>query len=166
MKPIRAYTSILALLLILGVALPAAAQSLKSMAGTWTIASAQTTRDGKTTDTFGPRPQGSMIIDANGRYSLMIISSGISKFASNSREKGTPDENKAVVAGSIAHFGRISVDEPDKSFTFHIEGGTYPNWNGTTQKRPFITLSKDELSYGVAAASAGGSAKVVWKRAK
>ena len=167
MKSVRACLSVVAPLLTLSVALPAVAQqSLKTMAGTWTVASAQTTQGGKTSDTFGPRPQGTLIIDSNGRYSLMILSAGLPKFAANGRDKGTSDENKAVVAGSIAHFGRISVDEPDKSFTFHIEGSTYPNWNGTTQKRPFVILSKDELSYGVAAASAGGSAKVVWKRAK
>jgi lipocalin-like protein len=165
MNRIRAYAVVAAPLLFLGIALPAAAQSLKDMAGTWTIVSAQTTQGGKTSDTFGPRPQGSLIIDPNGRYSLMILSSGLPKFAANSRDKGTSDENKAVVAGSITHFGRISVDEPKKTFAFHIESSTYPNWNGTTQNRTF-TLTKEELSYGVAAASAGGSAKVVWRRAK
>lgn len=166
MNRIRAFAVIAAPLLLLGATLPAAAQqSLKAMAGTWTIASAQTTRDGKVSDTFGPRPHGTLIIDPNGRYSLTILSSSLPKFASNSRDKGTSEENKAVVAGSITHFGKISVDEAAKTLTFHIESSSYPNWNGTTQSRPF-TATKDELSYGVAAASAGGSAKVVWKRAK
>ena len=163
----RALSLIAAPLLSLGIALAAgdaAAQSVKNIAGTWTIVAVTNTQDGKTSDTFGPKPQGSLIIDPNGRYSLILARAGIPKFASN-RDKGTAEENKATVQGSLAHFGRISVSEADKSFTFHIESSTYPNWNGTTQKRPF-TVSGDELSYSVAAASGGGAAKVVWKRAK
>jgi len=45
------------------------------------------------------------------------------------------------------------------------ETSTYPNWNGTLQKRTF-TVSGDELKYGDAASSAGGRVELVWQRAK
>ncbi len=70
-----------------------------------------------------------------------------------------------VVGGVINHIGRYTVDEKDKSFTFHVEASTYPNWDGTAQKRPF-TVSGDELKYTNAAASGGGRADLVWKRVK
>jgi hypothetical protein len=41
---------------------------------------------------------------------------------------------KAVVQGSIAVFGTYSEDGTDNIITFHIEGSTFPNWNGTVQK--------------------------------
>ena len=80
------------------------------------------------------------------------------------RIEGTPEENKAVVQGSISHFGRYTVNDADKTITFHIETSTFPNWNGTEQKRPF-TVTGDELKW-TTAASSGGSAEVVLKRAK
>jgi hypothetical protein len=72
-----------------------------------------------------------------------LILSRKAKFASNSRTNGT-DENKAVVQGAISHFGRYAVSPADKSIVFHIELSTYPNFNGTEQKRSF-ELVGDEL---------------------
>jgi hypothetical protein len=79
--------------------------------------------------------------------------------------EGTPEEYKAVVQGSIAHFGRYTINEADKTITFHIETSTFPNWNGTEQKRPF-TLTGDELKWTTPGASSGGTAEVVLKRAR
>jgi hypothetical protein len=115
----------------------------------------------------GPSPQGQHIVDASGHYSLVIIRSDLPKFASSNREAGTPEENKAVVQGSIAFFGTYTVDEAAKTLTQHIDSCTFPNWNGTDRKLSF-TLSGDELHLtAVSKASTGtGTADLVWKRAK
>ena len=81
------------------------------------------------------------------------------------RMQGSPEEYKAVVQGTIAHFGRYTVNEVDKTITFHIETSTFPNWNGLEQKRPFSLVS-DELRWTTPAASGGGSGEIVLKRAK
>src|SRR5437899_10780743 len=134
--------------------------------GTSARVSTDTTREyGNKTPTFGPSARRSLIFTSNGRYSIQFASGSLPKFASNNRTKGTPEENQAIVAGSLGHFGKYTVDEKDKAFTFHIEASTYPNWDGTAQKRPF-TISGDELRYGTAAASGGGRADLVWKRVK
>ena len=73
---------------------------------------------------------------------------------------GSPEEYKAVVQGSIAHFGTYTVNEADRTITFHIQTSTFPNWNGAVQKRPF-TLKGDELKWTTPAASGGGSGEVV-----
>jgi len=93
------------------------------------------------------------------------LRAGLPKVASNNRTTATPEENKAIVGGSLSHFGTLSVNAADKTFTFKIATATFPNWDGTEQKRPF-TVTGDELKYTVAAASGGGTATVVWKRAK
>jgi hypothetical protein len=152
-----ALASFLSLAAVSGTAL---AQSAKSLAGAWTLVSVG--------DTYGKNPKGALFFDGNGRYSLTITRSDLAKFASNSRVQGSADENKAVVGGSIAHFGRYKVDEKAKTLIFDIESSTFPNWSGTSQTRPF-TVVKDELKYQVAVPSAGKSAganEVVWKRAK
>ncbi len=141
------------------------AQSANSVVGTWTLVSATTELGGNKSDTFGPGAKGMLSLDAGGRYVLTILGSGLPKFASNNRATGTAEENMAVIGKSIAHFGTYSVNEADKTITFKIESATFPNWNETAQKRSF-TISGDELKYNVAAGSAGGTAALIWKRAK
>ena len=164
-------TAISASLLLAGLAAPAgdaAAQGVKSIVGTWTIVSIDNVDASgkKTSSFFGPNPRGSLIFTSDGRYSIWVGAASLPKFASNNRAKGTAEENQAVVAGSIAHFGKYTLDEKDKSFTFHVETSTYPNWDGTTQKRTF-TVSGDELKYTNPVASAGGGrVDLVFKRAK
>jgi hypothetical protein len=158
-------------LLISGIALyPGSAfgqpKTLKEqIVGTWIYVSADTVKqDGSREPLFGTNPKGQAIFDSNGRYMLLTARSDQPKFASNNRVEGTPEENKAVVQGSIAHFGRYTINEADKTITFHIETSTFPNWNGVEQKRPF-TLTGDELKWKTAA-STGGTAEVLLKRAK
>ena len=86
----------------------AVAQTTKSLAGAYILVSVG--------DLYGKNPAGILIFDGNGNYSLTITRSDLPKFVSNSRLKGTGDENKAVVTGSITHFGRYSVK--DKTLTF------------------------------------------------
>jgi len=158
-------------LLFLGVALPSGnavgqEKTLKDqLVGTWTYVSVDTVNpDGSRVPMYGPNPQGLASFDSNGRYILLTSRSGQPKFASNNRMEGTPEEYKAVVQGMIAHFGRYTVNETDKTITFHIETSSFPNWNGIEQKRPF-TLTRDELKW-TTAGSSGGLAEVVLMRAK
>jgi hypothetical protein len=143
-----------------------AGASAKQLVGTWTLVSASgTLPDGKKVQTFGPDPQGLLIFNANGRYSLQICRSNRAKFASNNREKGTPEENQASVHGCNPHWGKYSVNEKDRAIVFQIEYAMFPNWEGTKQERSF-TITGNELKYFVPTASAGGTADVVWRRAK
>jgi hypothetical protein len=155
-------------LLFLGVVLAAGdafAQTAKDLAGTWTLVSATTEKDGNKTDIYGPNPKGILTVDANGRYVIAFARAGLPKVASNNRTTATPEENKAIVQGSLTHFGTLFVNAADKTFTFKIETSTFPNWDGTEQKRAF-TVTGDELKYTVPAASGGGTGTAVWKRAK
>ena len=62
--------------------------------------------------------------------------------------------------------GTYSVNPADKTLTFRVETATFPNWDGTEQRRLIVTASKDELKYITPAASSGGVGTVTWKRAK
>ena len=166
MTPMQRFTpaaaAIAAVVLYAGAAV---AQSAKDLVGTWQLVSnVLTAPDGKKTDQFGPDPHGVLYFADNGRYVLSIMRDGLPKFAGNGRMNGSPDENRAIVQGSISHFGTYSV--ADGKIVFHVDYATFPNWNGGTQNRPF-KLAGDQLSFFVAAASAGGgSSEVVWKRIK
>ena len=112
---------------------------------------------------YGPNPKALLMFDDKGRYTSLIVRSDLPKFASNNRTTGTPEENKAVVQGSNAHFGTYAV-EGDK-LVLRIESATFPNSTGAEQRRPF-TLTGDELKVIVPVASGGGTSTLVWKRAK
>ena len=143
-----------------------AGASAKQLVGAWTVVSVNTTSpDGKQVQAFGPDPQGLLMFDTRGRYSLHICRAGRAKFAANSREKGTAEENQASVQGCNPHWGKYSVNEKERAIVFQIEHAMYPNWGGTEQKRPF-TITGDELKYVVPTASSGGTSELVWRRAK
>ena len=150
-------------------AVPTFAQQANDLVGTWTLVSITLEKDGKKTDFYGPNPQGQLMYDATGHFSVIITRSDLPKFASNNRVAGTPEENKAIVQGSLASFGTYSVNATDETYTQHVESCTFPNWNGTEQKYSF-DISGDELNLQVVSGpltSIGtGTAYVVWKRAK
>src|SRR5207245_5365004 len=107
--------------LFLGVVLAAGdafAQTAKDLVGTWTLVSAINEHGGDETDTYGPHPKGILTVDANGRYVRVIAPADLPKVASNNRTTATAEENKAIVQGSIAHFGTLSVNAAPKPFTF------------------------------------------------
>jgi len=162
---------VIAGLMLIGVTESSAQQKAKTMkeqlVGTWTLVSADTVgKDGSKSPNFGPNPKGMLIFEANGRYSAMLMSSGRPKFASNNRAKGTPEENKAAVQGSIAFFGTYSVDEATKTLMSRVEGSTFPNSEGGVQKRTITRLTANEFKYINPATTTGETAEAVWKRVK
>ncbi len=134
--------------------------------GTWIYVSVDTVQpNGSRSPMYGPHPSGVAMFDRTGRYILLTARPDVPKFAANNRTEGTPDEYKAAAQGAIAHFGRYTVNEADKTITFAIETSTFPNWNGVTQKRP-VVISGDELRWTTPGASGGGTGEVVLRRAK
>jgi hypothetical protein len=152
--------------LLLGDAI-AQQKSLKDqLIGTWTFVSS-TGRLADGSPTWGTSPTGSLIFTENGRFSVQIMRSDRAKFGSNNRMKGTPEEIKATVEGTISYFGTYIVDEAGKTVTYKIEGASFPNWNGTDQTRPIVSLTSDELKYSNPAPSIGGpTTELMWKRIK
>jgi hypothetical protein len=165
-KPSLQVAYFMSLSIIFGSLLDLAhAQTAKDLVGAWIAVSNVAEQGGVKSEPYGANPQGMLIFEADGRYGLILSRKDVPKFASNSRTSGTADENKTVVQGTISHFGRYTVSPGDKSILFHIELSTYPNFNGTEQKRSF-ELVGDELKYTVPAFSGGGTAVAVWRRAK
>jgi len=154
---------------ILGLALPgdeAAAQTARDLAGSWKLVSLTVEQGGKRVELFGPDPRGQLMLGSDGRFALVLLRRELPAFASNARLTGTPEENRAVVQGSLAFFGAYTVDEANKALALHIEGSTFPNWDRTEQRRSF-TLSGDLLTLDNPASSAGaGANQVVWRRAR
>jgi lipocalin-like protein len=127
------------------------AQSAGELVGTWTLVSSVSEKDGKKVHQFGPDAEGMMSLDSQGYFMITIIGADIPRFASNNRNSGTAEENKAVVQNSIATFGTYSFSSDDNSIIFKPERNTFPNWSGTSQKRLITSATKDELAYAIPA---------------
>jgi len=154
----------------LGTVMPAvvfAQQGLKEqIVGTWTPVSQYVDQEGKRLEPFGSNPKGIVIYDSNGRFVLVLQRASLPKFESGNRLAGTPEENKAIVQGSIAYFGSYSVDEKEQKINIHYDGSTYPNWDGEDQVR-LIAIKGDELSMvSPVSAVGGGSVHLLLRRAK
>src|SRR5262249_33313001 len=134
---------------------PKAKVAKRQLVGNWSIV----LNTGTGARTFSP-DDGYATFAPNGRFSITLVRSDLPKFASNNRDMGTADENKAVLQGSIAYFGTYSVNESDGTLTLHIERSSFPNWSGTDQKRLISTLTASELKYTNPAASVGGTAEL------
>jgi Lipocalin-like domain len=142
----------------------AVAQTAKDLVGTWTLeADTSTTPDGRTFQPFGQAPQGIAIFDSSGRFAIVISRPDLPKFLSNNRMQGTAKENEAIVHGSIAFFGTYSIT--DGMIVQHIEGGMWPSWVGTDQKRTIMSFAGDEQTW-TAVNSFGGRSELHWKRVK
>ena len=158
--------------LLLGFILPsgnalAQEKPLKEqLVGTWILVSnANVAANGKLRQLFGSHPKGIAIFTANGWYAQLEIDPDRPKFKGKTRLDGTAAENKAVVRATAVHFGTWSVNEADKTLTVHQEANIFPNDDGLDSKRT-ITLAGDELKATNPNPSSGGTATVVWRRAK
>jgi hypothetical protein len=134
--------------------------------GSWILVSIYKEQDGKKSDHLGSNPRGSIIFTPDGRYSAILMRASIPKFASNNRMKGSVEENQAVVQGSFAMFGTYTVaSDKDQTVTLHIEGSTFPNWDGQDQIR-LMTVNGEELKIVSPFSPTGGSNYLTLKRAK
>jgi hypothetical protein len=141
-------------------------QPLKDrLIGTWALVSwEQKKSDGSKVQRYGANPTGIAFFDAGGRYIITVMRSGRANYASNALWQGTAEENRATADGTITYFGTYSVTEADSSIVIHIEGSSFPNWNGAKQER-IVAITGDQLTLTVHPPS-GEAVDVIWKRAK
>lgn len=120
-----------------------------SLVGTWRLVAADVVRpDGATAPDYGAAPRGLAVFMADSQYVVEIYRSERTRFASNDRAHGTPEEYRDAVLSMSTHFGRYSVDQAKRTISFTIISASYPNLDGTTQVRPF-TLNGDSLTWRV-----------------
>ena len=154
---------------LLPVGVVAQEKSLKQqLIGTWLQVSVDATfPDGAKRQLFGPNPKGMLIYTNDGYFSLMQSRADLTKLESSNRATATPEEAKAVVAGSIAYFGTYSVDEANKIVSIDIRGSTFANQIGSTadNKRIITSLTANELKLTNPGSASGLKLELVFKRA-
>lgn len=124
------------------------AATAKQLEGLWSLMSLETMApDGtKKPGNVGLSPKGLFIFDRSGRYSNQIFQANLPTFASNNKQTGTTEENKAVVQGMLSHFGTYKVNEKDGTFTVLPEASSFPNWTGVEQPARKFAIAGDTLT--------------------
>lgn len=139
------------------------AQTAADLVGTWKLVSLTVLKSGSPVEILGERPEGQLVFGADGSYILVALRANLPRLASGDRLSATRDENRQIVQGSIAHFGTYKVDPATHVIEFHIRKGTFPNWDGETQARPFV-MDGDRLTYVTRGSFGYGASTVVWQR--
>jgi len=139
-------TRLLLFATVIAAAMPAPGQS-SSLVGTWTLSHAdKILPGGKQVPDYGADPHGIAIFTEDGRYVVEVFRSDRTKFASNDRATGTPEEYKDALMSTSAHFGRYAVDQQSGTIRFTVDRASFPNWDGTSRTCTFV-LDGDTLSW-------------------
>jgi hypothetical protein len=169
MTPRTIAAALLTLALSAGAAAAQPAASLKDqIVGSWNFVVAEVTAsDGKKSFSFGETPKGILIFTPDGRFAQIHIAGDVPKIASNNRLTGTPEEYAGIMQRSLSVFGTYTVDEANKTVTYHIVSSSFPNWEGEAQTRTIDKLSADEfVNTNPGVAGARGSASNFYKRGR
>lgn len=116
-----------------------AQQSLHSqLEGTWKITAVYDQfTDGHKRYTFGNNPQGLAEFTPSGT-DIFVLMSG-----DRSAKPGTLPADP--VGPAIAFFATYTVDEQNKTYTFHIQQCTFPQWNGISRTTTIADISPTTL---------------------
>jgi Lipocalin-like domain len=124
------------------LAMPAKAQSLREqLVGAWALVSCS---DDPSIPGMSvcANPNGIYIFDASGHYAGIYTARGRPKASAG--RNSPAEELKTLVRGFVGNFGTWSVNEADKTITFHYDGALFPNPEGMDFKST-VSLSGDEL---------------------
>jgi hypothetical protein len=166
---LRTTAAMLALALSAGAAAAQPANSLKDqIVGAWNFVLAEATApDGKKSFPFGETPKGILIFTADGRFAQIHVAGDVPKIASNNRLTGTSEEYAEIMRRSLSVFGSYTVDEANKTVTYHIVSASFPNWAGEAQTRTIDKLTADEfVNTNPNVAGGRGSASNFYTRVK
>jgi hypothetical protein len=121
----------------------------EALVGTWMQVSLDTvSADGTRRPLYGENAKGMVIYTSDGYFTLMQASVDLPKLKSGLPSKATPEEAKAVIANSIAYFGKYSLDETSMILTIDIHASTFANLAGSSsEKRNITSLTDSELKF-------------------
>jgi hypothetical protein len=143
-------------------------QSLaNTLVGTWVQVSLDTVSlDGTRRPLYGENAKGMIIYTREGYFTLVQASADLPRLASGLPSKATPEEAKAIIANSIAYFGRYSLDEATMVLSLDIRASTFANLtDNPLETRNITSLTESELKFNRPFVK-GVTLEAVFKRAE
>jgi len=140
--------------------------NMNKVAGAWKPITINATINGKTIEPFGPRPEGLLVFAENMHFVECLTDPGVPKFASDDRQAGTAEEIKAAFMGTLGLFGTYTVDDEGEFTGNHVEGSTFPNWNGNTRDNTHLTEVVDGDTMTEIFYDGDFTVHIAWQRVK
>lgn len=164
MKPIRLAAALVAFATAV-TAGPVLAQSPNLVVGTWRIVSATAEADGEISHPYGHEPRGKLVFTQDFHFVEFMYDPAIPKVKSNERGKGTDEENRAILAGSFALYGRYTVDADGVFSGNTVEGSSFPNWvsDVRTTKELTMTVEGNRMTENFQRPG-GAKVTIIWER--
>jgi hypothetical protein len=107
-----------------------------------------------------------IIYTREGYFTLVQASADLPRLASGLPSKATPEEAKAIIANSIAYFGRYSLDEATMVLSLDIRASTFANLtDNPLETRNITSLTESELKFNRPFVK-GVTLEAVFKRAE
>jgi hypothetical protein len=138
-------TAIVALTLLPSSVLAQEKTLKQQVQGAWNLVSCDAKQP------FCVNPTGSLSLNGNGRYTLVIAAKNRPTPAlsvpGTHGENVAPEDFKAMARGVVANFGTWSVNEADKTLSTHSEEGLFPRpaGGGTGTKSTIVSVTADEM---------------------
>lgn len=121
---------------------------------------------GDITYPYGKHPVGQLSYDAQGRMSALIMGPDRTRFKADTPSPGTPEEKAAAFDSFIAYAGTYRVDETSHTIFHKVEIASYPNMEGSEQRRTYsFADGKLTLAFngsGNASGPRGSISRLVW----
>lgn len=112
--------------------------TMRRFVGTWRIRSAEFQEaDGAVSHPWGSDPIGIVVYDAGGNMTVQLMRRERPSFASGDLRQGTVEETAEALLGITTYFGTYEVDESRSRIVHHVEGSSFPNWEGADQARSY-----------------------------
>lgn len=150
---------------VLIITAPAVAQTPNNVVGTWRPVSAIVEMNGTKSFPYGPDPRGKLIFTSDMHFVELLHDPRIPRFKSIQRGEGTDAENRAAMAGSIALYGRYTVDAEGDFSGNTVEGSSFPNWIGDRRTTEVLTMVVDgDQMIENFQRPGGAKVTIVWER--
>ncbi len=91
--------------------------------------------DGSVDHPLGPDAVGQLMYDPSGRMSVQLVQPHQDRFASDDWREATEEEMISAWPRYFGYFGTYGLDDEQEAVVHHIEGGWFPNLEGTEQIR-------------------------------
>jgi hypothetical protein len=140
----RAFPRIQSLPLVVTMALSGvtptlAQQSFQSqLTGTWKLtASYELFTNGHKTESFGKNPQGVAEFTPGGTFIILLMD------GDRAAKPGTPPFDP--VEPALALYATYTVNDQNKTYTYHVQQSTFPQWNGVSRTSTVTEISPTVL---------------------
>ncbi len=160
-------TSLVLAIAVLATGVCRAQDLASSLIGTWRLISDKVEySDGSVADLYGSSPLRIISDEATGHMSVHLVKADLPKCGTIDRRKCPDMPARMAFDNYVGYWGRYEVTPSEKMVIHYVQGASWPDFIGTSQKR-FIEIAGKRFTITTPRRKIGGVENVgvlVWER--